>query len=97
MTTPSWFVEVVHVTNRHKQQQVLGRLQGVAGLTASGVSSGHDHFVVVGCLNDLMRSAVEVHLSEIDHDAVCTYISGPEQRSHLTPGLLSVPWTGSLN
>jgi len=79
-TSSSWYVEIVHVTSLEKQQEVLRLFQDVAGLTAMGVSSGHDHSVVFGCVDSLMRSAAEVLLSELDRDAVCTHVSGPRLR-----------------
>jgi hypothetical protein len=93
MATSSWFVEVVHVTSRHKQQEVLTLFGGVSGLTAWGVSTGHDHFVGFGGVDDLVKNAAEVLLSAIDHDAICTYVSGPHARGHMTPS----PWAASLN
>lgn len=77
MATASWYVEIVHDTSLQKQQEVLRLFQSVAGLTAMGVSSGHDHSVVFGCSDRLMRGAAEVLLAEMDPDAVCTHVSGP--------------------
>jgi len=71
------FVEVVHLTSPQKQQEVLKRFHGVDGLTALGTSTGDDHLVVFGCFDDLMKSAAEVILADIDQDAVCTYVSEP--------------------
>jgi hypothetical protein len=85
MATPS-YVEIVHVTSRQKQQEVLRLFRDVAGLTAMGVSTGQRHSVVFGCLNSLMKSAAEVLLAELDPDAVCTHVSGPRVRSQVTPG-----------
>jgi hypothetical protein len=84
MASSSWYVEIVHVTSLQKQQEVLRLFQSVAGLTAMGVSSGHDHSVVFGCSNSLMRGAAEVFLAEMDPDAVCTHVSGPRLRGHPT-------------
>jgi len=84
MATPSWYVEIVHVTSLEKQQEVLRLFQSVAGLTAMGVSSGHDHSVVFGCADKLMRSSAEVFLAELDPDAVCAHISGPRLRGDPT-------------
>lgn len=98
MATPSWFVEVVHVTSRNKQQEVLRLFEGFSGLTASGITSGHNHFVVFGCVDTLMKRAAEVLVSDIDHDAVyTTYVSDPPSRSHLTPGPTPASWEPSLN
>ena len=73
--TRSWLVEVVQVTSDDKQQRILELFKGVTGLTVLGASSGQDHFVVLGCDGNLMKSAAEVLISEIDPDAFCTYIS----------------------
>ena len=97
MPTPPWFVEVVLVTNRHKQQEVLGLFHGVTGLTAMGVTSGHDQFVVFGAVDNLMKSAAEELISDIDHDAVLTHNSDARPRSRMTPGYPSGPWAESLN
>ena len=77
MATTSLLVEVVLVSSPEKQQEALRRFHGVAGLTALGTSSDDDHFVVVECVDQLMKSAAEIILGDIDHHAVCTYVSGP--------------------
>jgi len=90
MTTPPWFVEVVHLTNRDKQQEVLELFEDVTGLTASGISSGGQHFVVLGCVDRLMKSAAEVLIADIDRGAVYdSYISGSRPRSHTMPARAS--------
>ena len=90
MATPSWYVEIVHVTSRQKQSEVIRLFQDVAGLTAMAVSSGDGHSVVFGCVDSLMRSAAEVLLAEIDPDAVCTHISGPRVQSQMAPSQSNV-------
>ena len=86
MAPTSMFVEVVHVSSPHKQQEVLKRFHGVAGLTALGTSSGDDHLVVFGCFDHLLKSAAEVILADIDHDAVCTHVSEPLSLTAPSPG-----------
>jgi len=71
--------------------------EGVDGLTVSGVSTDHKHFVVLGFVDQLIKSAAEVILAEIDRDAVCTYISGPHLRSPSMPGSPPGTWATSLN
>ncbi|HWM14972.1 MAG TPA: hypothetical protein VNP97_00130 [Microbacterium sp.] len=99
MGTPAqpWFLEVVHVTSRAKQQEVLTLLGGVAGLTTMGVSSGRDQFVVVGAVDNLMKSAARVLISDIDPDAVLTYNSDAAPLGRITPGYPSGAWAESPN
>ena len=85
MATPSWYVEIVHVTSLQRQQEVVRLFQDVAGLTAMAVSSGDHHAVVFGCVDSLMKNAAEVLIAEIDPDAICTHVSGPRLESGMTP------------
>ena len=89
MFTPSrtWLVEVVQVTSRDKQQEILELLKECAGLTVLGTSSGHDHFVVFGCDGTLMGGAAEALIAEIDLDAVRTYVSNQRPSSETSPRL----------
>jgi hypothetical protein len=50
-------MDVVHVTSREKQQEVIKLFTGVAGLTAMGTSTNDDYRVVIGSVDNLMRSA----------------------------------------
>ena len=86
MAVTSWFVEVIRVTSLKKQQHILELFHSVAGLTVMGASVDHDHFVVLGSVDNLMKSAAEVLIADIDPDSVCTYMSGPRARlSQMTP------------
>ena len=85
--TRAWLVEVVKVTSRDKQHEILELLTGVVGLTVLGTSSGHDHFVVFGCDGNLMKGAAEVLIAEIDPDAVRTYVSDPRPLIDTSPRL----------
>jgi len=97
MATPSWYVEIVHVTSLQKQQDVLRLFEDVAGLTAMAVSSGDGHFVVLGTIDTLLKSAAEVLISEVDPAAVLTYNSDARTLSRMIPGYPSGPWAESHN
>jgi len=85
MATTSVFVEVVRVTSRKRQQDVLRLVRGVVGLTAFDVSSGNHHLVIFWCADKVAKSAAELLLADIDHDAVCTYLTAPgASRSRMT-------------
>lgn len=86
MHTPSWILEVVRVSSREKQQEVLGHFPGLNGLIATGMSAGPDHFVVLGCVNDLFKGLADIVIADIDDGAVCDYLS--ESSSPMN----TVPW-----
>ena len=85
MPTPNWFVKVVRVTSRDKQQQILSHFQAVIGPTAMGASSGGDYVVVLGCFDSPMKSAAEELISDIAPDAHCNDISGSRPPNRPTP------------
>ena len=78
MATTHWFFEMIRVTSLQKQQEVLERFRGVTELTAYRASSasGTLHIVSFWSDNQLVKSAAEVVIAEIDPDAVWIYNSG---------------------
>jgi hypothetical protein len=84
MAPTSVFVEVVHVTSRQRQQEVLRLFRRVAKLTAIEVSSDKHYFVIFWCADEFTKNAAEVILGDIEHDVVRTSFSGPPLRQ-MTP------------
>lgn len=71
MFTP-WYLEIVRVSSREKQQDLLTLLRDVASVTALGNTSGHDHYVVFECPDRLLKSATEKLFAEVDPASVRT-------------------------
>jgi len=72
MTTPPWYLEIVHVSSHEKQDDLLALLHEVDGVTALGSSSGPDHYVVFECSDRRLRTAIENLFGEVDPAAVLT-------------------------
>ena len=72
MTDSPWYLEVVNVSSRQKQQDLLKLLHDVAGVTALGSTSGSDHFVVFECPDIRLKIAVEKLFTEVDPASVLT-------------------------
>ena len=72
MTDSPWYLEIVHVSSRQKQQDLLNILHEVAGVTALGSTSGSDHFVVFECPDIRLKIAVEKLFAEVDPASVLT-------------------------
>ena len=70
-TTP-WYLEIVHVSSREKQQDLLTLLHDVARVTALGSSSGPDHFVVFECPDRRLKASIEKLVGEVDPASVLT-------------------------
>lgn len=73
MTTPPWYLEVIYVSNREKQQDMLTLLHDVASVTALGSSDGPDHFVVFECPDQRLRLAIEKLFAEVDPASVLAH------------------------
>ena len=70
-TTP-WYLEIVHVSSREKQQDLLTLLHEVASVTALGSSSGPDHYVVFECPDRRLKTSIEKLFGEVDPASVLT-------------------------
>ncbi len=69
MFTP-WYLEIVRVSSREKQQDLLTLLREVVTVTALGSSSGLDHYVVFECSDLPLRRAIEGLFTEVDPASV---------------------------
>jgi hypothetical protein len=78
-TTP-WYLEVVHVSSRETQQDLLTLLHDVASVTALGSSSGLDHDVVFECSDRRLRTSIEKLFGEVDPASVLTGTHQPPAR-----------------
>ena len=67
-----WYLEIVRVSSREKQQDLLTLLREVVSVTALGSSSGADHYVVFECSDLLLRRAIEQLCIEVDPASVRT-------------------------
>ena len=85
MHTSSWIIEVVRVSSRAKQQEVLSHFPGCEGLTAAGVSAGPDYFVVLGCVDKLFKDLSDIVISDIDPGAICDYLSASPSQINTLP------------
>jgi hypothetical protein len=72
MTTTPWYMEIVQVSSREKQQDLLRLLHEVAGVTALGSSSGSDDFVIFECPDQRLKIAIEKLFAASDPDSVVT-------------------------
>jgi len=70
-TTP-WYLEIVRVSSREKQQDLLTLLHDVASVTALGSSSGPDHYVVFECPDRRLKTSIEKLFGEVDPASVLT-------------------------
>ena len=72
MPTTPWYLEIVRVSSREKQQDLLTLLQDVASVTALGSSSGPDHYVVFECPDRRLKTSIEKIFREVDPASVLT-------------------------
>jgi hypothetical protein len=86
MRRSRWIIEIVRVSSRAKQREVLSHFPGLNGLTATGLSAGPDHLVVLACASDLLKSLADLVISDIDDGADCDYTS-EASRSDVVPWL----------
>jgi hypothetical protein len=70
MTTTAWYVEIVRVSSREKQQDLLRLLHEVADITALGSSSGSDDFVIFECPDQRLKLAIEKLFAATDPDSI---------------------------
>jgi hypothetical protein len=71
MTTP-WYLQIVSVSSRQKQQDLLRLLHEVAGVTALGSTTGADYFVIFECPDLRLKIAVEKLFTDVDPASVLT-------------------------
>lgn len=74
MFTP-WYLEIIRVSSREKQQDLLTLLHEVVNVTALGSSSGSDHFVVFDCPDQRLKAAIEKLFAEVDPASAPTFQS----------------------
>lgn len=72
MASP-WYVEIVQVSDRDKQQDLLELLLTVSGVTALGTDSDTDHYVVFECADLRLKSDVEALITDVDDAAVVVH------------------------
>ena len=82
MTVTPWYLEIVQVSSREKQQDLLTLLHDVASVTALGSSSGPDHYVVFECSDRRLRTSVEKLFGEVDPASVLTGMHQPPLAWH---------------
>jgi len=73
MPASPWYVEIVRVSSRENQQDLLRLLHDVAGVTALGSSSGSEDFVIFECPDPQLKNAVEKLFVEVDPASVLTH------------------------
>jgi hypothetical protein len=73
MAATPWYLEIIRVSTREKQQDLLTLLREVVSVTALGSSSGPDHFVVFGCQDQQLKTAIEKLFTEVDPGADQTF------------------------
>jgi hypothetical protein len=69
MFTP-WYLEIVRVSSREKQQDLLTLLQEVANVTSLGSFDGYDYFIVFECPNRRLKIVIEKLFAEVDPASV---------------------------
>ena len=72
MALTPWYIEIVRVSSREKQQDLLRLLHEVAGVTALGSSADSDHFVIFECPDQRLKIAVEKLFVAMDPASVLT-------------------------
>lgn len=76
MSTP-WNLEVVRVSSREKQQDLLTLLRDVVSVTALGSSSESEHHVVFDCPDQRLKLAIEALFAEVDPSSAPIFMSRP--------------------
>ena len=67
-----WYLEIVRVSSRATQQDLLTLLHDVASVTALGCSSGPDHYVVFECPDRRLKTSIEKLFGAVDPASVLT-------------------------
>ena len=70
-----WYLEIVHVSNAQKQQDLLTLLHDVANVTALGSTNETDHYVVFECPDRRLALAIEKLFAEVDPSSTATFAS----------------------
>ena len=77
----TWFIQIVQVSNRHTQLEVLELCRGLTGIIAMGTSNGHEHFIVVEASDLPWQTALERPVSELDAGSHLVQTCGPNATS----------------
>ena len=84
MTTSSWFIQVVQVSNWHTQQKILELCKSLTGTIALGTSNGDEHFVVIEGRDLSWQNALERPVADLDPGARLAQTCGPSSTSLLS-------------
>lgn len=68
MTVP-WYLEIVHMSSREKQQDLLTLLRDVVSVTALGSSRDDEHFVIYDCPDRRLKVVIDALFSDVDPSA----------------------------
>nr|ALS90324.1 MetaGeneMark_Unknown Function [uncultured bacterium] len=68
-------LEVVHVADHEKQQDLLTLLHDIAEVTALGSTTGTDYYVAFECADGRLKVAIEKLFGVVDPDSEPSYAS----------------------
>ena len=90
MTTSHWFIQIIQVSNRHTQQEILELCDGLPEVYALGTSNGHEHSIVVEGSDLSWKTALERPLAELDPGAHLVQTCGPYSTSLISEVELAI-------